>query len=552
MPIPKPKDKEDEKSFMSRCMGDENMKEYKGDQRSTICMKSFKANGKDIGLQSNSHIQEGQKVNFALPTRQEMFESKRHLVVPVVLMAEGVHNGVYYSSEELSKYPQSWNGIPVPIFHPSEKGENVSANSPNVLEKTVGRLFNVNFSEGKLKGELWIDVEKAQKLSPELLAKINAKQQIEVSTGLWGDTVEEEGNWNGEKYGQVLINYRPDHLAILLGTEGACSWKDGCGIRANATNVDELVKNLKVKNGEFVGMFVENDTMYKEVISKISKMLDDMMVEKMKKVMAEMGLPEGSMPNSYVYLVDLTKEYCVYQNPEGQMMKQYYKINDKGEISFEGNPVKVIEKKEYIEINQKKEVDVEKEKREKVDEKENLININNGGNKKMPSEQRIKDVTAILANVKMPFVAEQKGFLEEMSDVNFAKVLELNEKVKTCKSCNGIPEEPKVAPKTAEEFIANAPIEIQKLLNGGLRMQGEQKDEYVKAIMANKRNKFTEAQLKSRDLDELELMSALADVEENLDFSGRGGAPAINVDKDGRQQDGKGVPAIPKMEWSKK
>lgn len=449
MPIPKPDKNEDEKKFMSRCMSDKNMMEYKGDQRSAICMKSFKANGEDISLQINSHMHEAQKVNFSLPIKEEIFDGKKYLVVPVVLMTEGVHNGIFYSAEELSKYPQAWNGIPVPVQHPNDGGGSVSANSPAILEKTIGRLFNVNFNEGKLKGEIWLDIEKTLKLSPDLLTKINSKQQIDVSTGLWGDTILEVGEWNGEAYNQVLINYRPDHLAVLPGAEGACSWKDGCGIRAN---VEELKKKV-----------------------------------------------------------------------------------------------------DYIEILQKKEVNIEKEKEgEKVTDKFNSNNINNGG-KIMPTEQRIKDVAAILANVKMPFVAEQKEFLEGMADGHFAKVLELNERIKTCKSCNGIPEEPKPAPKNAEEFIANAPAEIQEVLRDGLRIQREEKESCIKTIKANKKNKFTDAQLNAKSLDELETIVALIEVESSIpNYTGQGGTPVANTGADGRRTDGKGIPKVPVMEWSKK
>jgi len=65
--------------------------------------------------------------------REELFEGKKHFVVPVILMVEGVHNGIFYSAEELGKFPDAWNGEPIPVYHPKQDGKPVSANSPKVI-----------------------------------------------------------------------------------------------------------------------------------------------------------------------------------------------------------------------------------------------------------------------------------------------------------------------------------------------------------------------------------------------------------------------------------
>lgn len=41
MPVPQPGD-EEEKEFISRCMGDENMQEYEQEQRAAICYKQWR------------------------------------------------------------------------------------------------------------------------------------------------------------------------------------------------------------------------------------------------------------------------------------------------------------------------------------------------------------------------------------------------------------------------------------------------------------------------------------------------------------------------------
>ena len=58
--------------------------------------------------------------NYSL--RTEVYEGKEHLVVPVVMMVEGVHNGshgpILHTIEELGKFPGAWNGIQFPCFIP--------------------------------------------------------------------------------------------------------------------------------------------------------------------------------------------------------------------------------------------------------------------------------------------------------------------------------------------------------------------------------------------------------------------------------------------------
>jgi hypothetical protein len=180
--------------------------------------------------------------NLAVPMRQETFEERRHMVVPVVMLTEGVHAGnggpFFYGEDELSKLPESWNGVPVPVWHPEDTNGAISANSPQVLEaRSIGRIFNVlwDAKEKKLRGEVWIDIVKAEKVEKKVLEMLMSGEPIEVSTSLWSDDDDTPGEWNGEKFNGTVHNIVPDHLALLPGGEGACNWNDGCGIRLNST-----------------------------------------------------------------------------------------------------------------------------------------------------------------------------------------------------------------------------------------------------------------------------------------------------------------------------
>lgn len=192
------------------------------------------ANG-TVGGHMESYIQ----INRSYHSRVEMLNGKRHIVVPVVMMVEGVHNGsqgpLLHLADELGHFPGSWDGIPVTVEHPrDDEGSFVSANSPGILEEyNVGKVFNTHVENNKLKAEVWLEEDRLTTVSPEALEYVNQGRPLEVSVGVFTDEEQTEGEWNGEQYIAIARNHRPDHLALLPGGVGACSWEDGCGIRVN-------------------------------------------------------------------------------------------------------------------------------------------------------------------------------------------------------------------------------------------------------------------------------------------------------------------------------
>ena len=163
-----------------------------------------------------------------------------YAVYPSVILVEGVHHGAIgaptmYPADVLASSAPMWNNIPVTVHHPQDKdGAYVSAGSPEVLQAwAVGKLLNARHEEGKLKADVMIDLKKATAKHPTLINDLDRGVEMQVSTGLYGEEVMEEGLWNNEAYASRLTAIQPDHLALLPGAEGACSWADGCGIRSN-------------------------------------------------------------------------------------------------------------------------------------------------------------------------------------------------------------------------------------------------------------------------------------------------------------------------------
>lgn len=161
---------------------------------------------------------------------------KTYLVAPLSLLVEGVLNGskgpLFYPSEEILKTYQTWDNIPIVLEHPTDNsGGPLSASHPSVWPKAgLGRIRNPQVKGDKLKGEGWFDEERLLKIAPNIHTAILNGEKIEVSTGLFTDNVEEQGNHRGIEYNSVARNHRPDHLAILQTTIGACSVNDGCGV----------------------------------------------------------------------------------------------------------------------------------------------------------------------------------------------------------------------------------------------------------------------------------------------------------------------------------
>jgi len=160
---------------------------------------------------------------------------------PVTIITEGVHVGsrgaVYWAAHILRENANKWEGVPITIDHPKINGDFVGVNKmPRDI--IIGAVRSPYFDEAKKAICGTIEVDAA------LLPKIANIR--EVSAGCFADEVYTTGTWNHEGYGLCCVTMEPDHLALLPGGRGACSWEDGCGIRANAENdaLREIAVNI--------------------------------------------------------------------------------------------------------------------------------------------------------------------------------------------------------------------------------------------------------------------------------------------------------------------
>ena len=182
------------------------------------------------------------KIQFSGVTGQRKTVAGIHYAVyPSVILVEGVHHGAIgsptlYLADVLRASAPAWNGQPVTIHHPMKEGAYVPA--ALAPEKVVGHLDGVVFEDTKLRGNVHLAVAKAA----QIIARLDSgSSRLEVSTGLFGEEVAEDGMWNGKRYSARLTAIQPDHLALLPDAKGACSWQDGCGVRANHNSQKERV-----------------------------------------------------------------------------------------------------------------------------------------------------------------------------------------------------------------------------------------------------------------------------------------------------------------------
>ncbi len=435
--------------------------------------------------------------------RVEKYQGKDHLIVPVVMMVEGVHNGsagpLFHSIEELGKYPASWNGIPVSIQHPTENGSYVSANSPDILEtQTVGQVFNTYVDGEKLKAECWIDIERISAISPEAYEYLKSKRPLEVSIGVFTDDVEKEGEWNGEEYIAIATNHRPDHLALLPGGTGACSWEDGAGIRVNKEKEQTVPALIQAILSKGVSISV----------NKVSEGFYNIL-DQLRQTLSGMDTQTRSH-----YLEEVYEGYFVYQQvhftdfPNFSYSTAYYKQK----YGLDKNGKVVLNEEEPVEVTRKIVYDTVKTNKYK----------RKGG----VSVDKEKLGILVQSGVFTEADAEWLGGLnaEQLEKlVNACKVNEVDEKDDADAESVKMDTEAMVQAlaerlSTPEQYIQIMPEEMRDQMEAGLRLHKEQRAELIEKIVAL--NVFTEEELQKKSMDELTKLAKMIPAPKDYSLAG--------------------------------
>lgn len=432
--------------------------------------------------------QDIQAYKAKMPTydkRTETFEGKEYIVVPVVMMVEGVHAGsrgpLYHSKQELGRVPDSWNGRPVVINHPQDvDGAFISANSPTVLESNaVGFIFNTHMKGSKLVAEAWLDSAKLLALSPVAFEIINESGILEVSIGSFTDEDGVEGSWQGEKFVSSASNLKPDHLAILPGGIGACSVEKGCGIRVNQKGKD-MKKGIVINEEDFSLSSEDLEKLNKAGIS-INRLVVDLSLTKLMDRMYS-ALNTLETKDSYCYMVELFEDTVIYRksirNSSSEaiktseaetLWKQAYQIAADDSVEWVGAPIQVVQNITY------RPVPVAQENKLNINEKEE---IQMSEKSLCPSCEIL--VNALIANTETKFVEEDRVWLADLKEPQLTKLMpEKKAPVTNTEQLKMTKEQ-----AFATLGISN-PAEFEAQMQFGLSIYKEQVNGLVARILAN-------------------------------------------------------------------
>jgi hypothetical protein len=477
----------------------------KGKPESECAASAIRIANSQVG--AHAEVLKVHNANYII--RREQVRGKSYIIVPVVMMVEGVHHGsrgpLLHLAEDLGRFPEVWNGIPVVIDHPVDnEGNFMSANSPDIT--SVGQTYHSRMVDTKLMADAYLDEELLRNTSPVALSSVLNGDPLEVSIGVFTDEEETQGIWNNEQYNAIARNHRPDHLALLPGGIGACSWNDGCGIRANSE---------KQKGGEnSMENDVQDNIFQAHQSAKKSGLQDSFMVytdnegviEKLDILRRKVDSLDSE--NTLHYLQEVYERHVVYEVKMRQggskFFKQEYAIND-GQANFVGNPEQVKRKVEYIPITHV------------------VRNLNNKGGSKMDNNkecgQCMEKIVAIIQSNATPFTEADREWLLTKDEAFLNNLLPKTEPVVNKK------EEKPV--EVTKEMIINAMSDEDKAaLAYGKKQLTERRNRMIKGIQDNSgKETWTDAVLATMSEDMLERVynSVKKEEEEIVDHSVLGG-----------------------------
>lgn len=240
---------------MKRCVDEVVAKGHSESSAYAICTTSLQNAGEaiyaeaheDTSHEDSSVIRIGESLWPADPrnlhllgatgqVRYEELNGRRHLVVPIVALMEGVIHPVnaetpeFVSADVLRRAAASWIGKPVTLGHPKKHGTQCSASDAEVRRAAgIGVIVKSEMAGKKLLQEAWVDEEKAKALHPELYDALAAGGREEVSVGAFVVARPAQAEHNGKRYKADWLEAQGDHLAFLPGGRGACSCEMGCG-----------------------------------------------------------------------------------------------------------------------------------------------------------------------------------------------------------------------------------------------------------------------------------------------------------------------------------
>jgi len=467
--------------------------------------------------------------------RIETHEGTTYLVVPVVMMVEGVHSGsggpILYEQAELELCASLWENVPIVIYHPkSLDGTYISANSPDQLGKHVGTIRNAHMEGNKLKAEAWLGETQLSNVSADALSSIINNEPMDVSIGSFVEATEEVGVWNDEEYIGIAHIVVADHLALLPGMEGACNWNDGCGIRVNSNINEKQTKNEKMK---------EDFEVYKAINKKGDAIVPIVNQLAFEGVLQKLYDLMDGMDNDMrmFFLEDVYADHFVYrvrsrETRIAQLLRQYYTIDSSDVISLNGDPVEVRKSITYETLQMQR------------------TKFNNNS-KTNTMEEVTKKVDALI-NANGRFTTCDRTWLTTLSLEALSKLepnattIEKTVEVPAVLDVNTAIDFLKANKADKDTILSLLSKEEKEAYETGLSVFSKQKEDFTASVLANSNGAFTKEELEAMDFSLLSKMAKsyipttpTTPKTEASDYSGlgAGGALSTNQSADAAQED---------------
>ena len=426
--------------------------------------------------------------------RYDRMEGRDYIVVPMVMITEGIHNGsngpLFYPEDEFTRNPGTWNHIPVVVYHPSINGVGVSACDPDILTvHKVGVVMNTKWdsSAKKLRAEAWIEENRANDVDERIMERINNREMMEVSTGLFSEHYKVDGEHNGEEYEVVARNFHADHLALLPDQIGACSIADGGGLLQ--TNADGGItwKNDKIREAAlaYANHIVTNALSHDNIRQALWGALRSLFGE-----------------DVHTWIEDVYENFFVYSALD-KLYRLNYTASDT-QVTVTGEPEEVVRVTEYRTLNGA------------------FVGNNQPEENEMSKK---KTVDELIANKGTQWAETDRAFLMNQDSDTLAKFAPVanseggeevdGEEGDTTQDPAQPAQPPATAPAVPAEPATNAitmenlPQEIREVYAFGAQAIQQQRATANARILAAPGNVFTEAQLNAMDLNQLNQTASL-------------------------------------------
>jgi len=475
-----------------------------------------------------------------ITTRLETLQGIDYIVAPVTMIVEGVLPGsagpILYTSNEMAASVSFWDNIPVTINHPTDSdGNPVSARMPAVIEEYgIGQIYNTTFDSttNSLKAEAWLNKAVLEEKFPEVYAAIiDDNVNMEISTGVFFDDRGEPGTFGDTAYNSTAYNYHGDHLALLPNATGACSWSDGCGLRANSSTKNKKEYTMNKEKQLFFNEISSNDISY--ALSRYIDSLDN---------------------NEYYYYVDNRYDnYFTFERIERSeqrnrtLWKQSY-TNINNIVTPTGTPQRVTESRVYTVVP------------EDTLQTSGTPTITNANQKK--ESDMADDKTPCCPEKVKSLIAAQNAFTEAdepalltMNEKQLESVIAMSERTITTNSMET--EKGGKELETTEEFLKNAPEHIKLRMNSLLKKEEDEKANVIENILKDDNCTFTEKELGIYELDVLQKMAVLAKKEEKesvqeekADMTGNAGSQTNEDLGEKKNLSAEETLPIPKVNWT--